>query len=141
MASNHKLVKFDVVNIYTVVVMINKPRKSIIAKLVKEGIYVTRGYRTKRGEVPTTKLQLVRAIEDALDIELPDLDKAPKTTIQKLKEAVVEQTSFLEDTLASLRDTSEALKLQKEISSVRALRNSNKSDDFITILGEETSEN
>ena len=36
-------------------VELNKPRKSIIAKLVKEGVYVTRGYRTKTGEVPVTR--------------------------------------------------------------------------------------
>ena len=39
--------------------LLNRPKKSIIAKLVKEGVYVTRGYRTKTGEVPITKLELV----------------------------------------------------------------------------------
>lgn len=96
-------------------VILNRPRKSIISKLVKEGIYVRKGYRTKMGGVPITKLQLVRSIEDALDIKLPDLSKAPKSTLQVLSDTIVDQTMLLEDSLQDLKGASVTLSLQEEI--------------------------
>lgn len=94
---------------------LNKPRKSIISKLVKMGLYITRGYRTKTGEIPVTKLQIVRAIEDTLDIKLPDLDKTPKTTLKTLSEAIQEQTSLLEDALEEIKNLYEINDIREEM--------------------------
>jgi hypothetical protein len=88
-------------------VLLNKPRKSIISKLVKEGVYVTQGYRTKRGKVPTTKLATVRDIEGALGVKLPGLDKAPKTTLETIAEIIVDQTQTLGFALDDLANASE----------------------------------
>lgn len=96
-------------------VLLNKPKKSIISKLVKEGVYLKKGYTTKSGDKPITKLQLVRSIEDALDTKLPDLDKAPKTTLKALSDIVVEQAQMLEDVLQELSDKSEVDRVRDEI--------------------------
>ena len=84
-------------------VLLNKPRKSIISKLSKEGVYIRKGYLTKTGETPITKLQLVRSLEDALDTKFPDLAKAPKSTLQVLSDVVIEQSQLLEDALEELK--------------------------------------
>jgi len=99
-------------------VLLNKPKKSIISKLVKEGVYIKKGYVTKTGETPITKLQLVRSIEDALDTKLPDLDKAPKTTLKALSDIVVEQAQMLEDALEDLGKRSETQRVKDEIASI-----------------------
>ncbi len=65
-------------------ILLNKTRKSVIAKLSKEGVYITKRYTTKRGEDVITKLQIVRQIEAILDCTLSDLEKAPKTTLKAL---------------------------------------------------------
>ena len=96
-------------------VLLNKPRKSIISKLVKEGVYLKKGYVTKAGEKPITKIQLVRSIEEALDTKLPDLDKAPKTTLKELNTTVVDMAQMLEDTLEELRDVAEVERVRKEM--------------------------
>jgi hypothetical protein len=83
-------------------VMLNKPRKSIIAKLSKEGVYIRKGYRTKTGEEVVTKLQLVRDIEGALDKKLPGLDKTPKTTLKVLRDDIMEAANLMEDTLEEM---------------------------------------
>ncbi len=86
-------------------ILLNKTRKSVIAKLSKEGVYITKRYTTKRGENTITKLQLVRKIEKILDTKLSDLEKTPKTTLKVLlmelsymndivKEATKEATKF-----------------------------------------------
>lgn len=93
----------------------NKPRKSIISKLVKEGVYVTRGYRSKTGEVPITKLQLLRTIEDNLDAKFPGLDKAPKSTLKRLAEMVEIQTRTLEDALEELNERGDVERIRKEM--------------------------
>ena len=100
-------------------VLLNRPRKSIISKLVKEGVYVTQGYRSKSGEVPITKLQLVRTVEDTLNIRLPGLDKAPKAILKLLSDTVVERENLLEDTLEELKDTTETRKVREEILELR----------------------
>lgn len=98
--------------------VLNKPKKSIIAKLVKEGVYVTKSYRTKTGEVPITKLELVRAIEDSLDIKLPGLDKTPKTTLKALSKTIVEQTELFEDALGQVQELTEQLRVTREIADI-----------------------
>lgn len=68
----------------------NKPKKSIIGKLSREGVYQKTAYITKTGEKPVTKLELVAQISDHLGIEegLEGLEKAPKSILQKLLENV-----------------------------------------------------
>ena len=88
-------------------VLLNKPRRSIISKLVKEGVYITRGYRSKTGAVPISKLAIVRVIEDALDTKLPGLDKTPKSTLVLLSKGVTDTASLLEDALEEIQGKSE----------------------------------
>jgi hypothetical protein len=107
----------EVVNALSVT--LNKPRKSIISKLSKEGVYVTRGYTNKMGATPITKLQVVREIESALDTKLPDLDKAPKPTLLKLSTALKEITQLLEDSLQELKEASEVNRVLSEIEELR----------------------
>lgn len=129
MTSNYTLKETEkMVDIYTenptldtvkkLCVLLNKPQKSIISKLVKEGVYLKKGYITKSGERPITKLQLVRSIEDALDTSLPDLDKAPKTTLKELSSTVVDMAQMLEDTLEELRQHSEVDRVRKDIEDI-----------------------
>ena len=122
--------------------LLNRPKKSIIAKLVKEGVYVTRGYRTKTGEVPITKLEMVREIEDALDISLPGLDKAPKATLKVLADSLTELSAYLDEALVELRDMSEKARVLKEVADVNSRTfYQDREDDFhdpIDILGEDT---
>jgi hypothetical protein len=62
------------------------PRRSIIAKLSKAGVYVVPTRISKvTGDVPETKVQLVKKIEEKLGIDdLYGLDKAPKLTLLKI---------------------------------------------------------
>jgi hypothetical protein len=65
--------------------------KSIIGKLSREGVYRREIYKTKTGELPVTKVEIVSDIADHLCIEvesLSGLEKAPKATLKKLKEAL-----------------------------------------------------
>ena len=119
--------------------VLNKPKKSIIAKLVKEGVYVTRSYRTKTGELPITKLELVRSIEDALDLSLPGLDKAPKGTLKKLSETIIEVEQYLDKALEELQQSVERVKTMEEMLGVKKNRNvDNDVHDPISILGEDS---
>ena len=65
--------------------------KSIIGKLSREGVYRREIYKTKTGELPVTKVEIVSDIADHLGIEvesLSGLEKAPKATLKKLKESL-----------------------------------------------------
>ena len=67
-----------------------KTTKSIIGKLSREGVYKRAVYKSKSGESPITKLELVSNIAENLGIEvesLAGLDKAPKTTLKALEAA------------------------------------------------------
>ena len=83
-------------------VRFNKPKKSIIGKLSKEGVYQKLGYRSKTGAVPITKLAIVRLIEDDLGVLLPELDKTPKVTLTRLKDAIHDQSNALEEALNTI---------------------------------------
>ena len=98
--------------------LLNRPKKSIIAKLVKEGVYITRGYRTKTGEIPVTKLAMVRTIEDTLDLSLPGLDKAPKDTLKKLSDTVTELEALLDEALDLLKSRTEQNRVLKEMADI-----------------------
>lgn len=68
---------------------INKPQRSVIGKLSKEGVYRREGYKTKRGDTPITKVQLVTMIADNTNTPadlLEGLEKAPKNVLLILLE-------------------------------------------------------
>ena len=72
-------------------VELSRSVKSIIGKLSREGVYRREIYKTKTGELPVTKVEIVSDIADNLDIEvesLSGLEKAPKSALKKLKEAL-----------------------------------------------------
>jgi len=69
---------------------LGKTTKSIIGKLSREGVYKRAVYKSKSGESPITKLELVSNISENLGIEvesLAGLDKAPKATLKALEKA------------------------------------------------------
>jgi len=69
----------------------SKSVKSIIGKLSREGVYRREVYRSKTGDLPVTKVELVADLAAALGIEswhLEGLDKAPKAALKKLSEEV-----------------------------------------------------
>ena len=65
-----------------------KSVRSIIAKLSREGIYVTQERTTKTGEPVVRKAELVAQLEDKFGIELPTLVKASKAALQELLNAI-----------------------------------------------------
>jgi hypothetical protein len=69
---------------------LGKTTKSIIGKLSREGVYKRAVYKSKSGEAPITKVELVSNIAENLGIEvesLVGLDKAPKATLKTLEVA------------------------------------------------------
>lgn len=80
-------------------VELGRSERSIIGKLSKLGIYQSAVYRTKRGEIPITKLELVEIISELLNCEsvkLRGLDKTPKEALKFLKSQIEELTSCTE---------------------------------------------
>ena len=72
---------------------LNKSVKSIIGKLSREGVYKKTVYKTKTGENPITKKELVETVANYLDIDsakLSGLEKAPKAALKNLVLAVAE---------------------------------------------------
>ncbi len=68
----------------------NKSIKSIIGKLSREGVYRKTEYKTKTGENPITKKELVEELAGALGIDsskIAGLEKAPKADLKNLVEA------------------------------------------------------
>jgi len=69
----------------------NKSVKSVIGKLSREGVYKKQVYKTKTGEVPMTKQEIVGMMAELLDIDsskIMGLEKAPKQDIKFLSEVV-----------------------------------------------------
>ena len=62
----------------------NKSTRSIVAKLVREGVYVAAPRVTKTGAPVVRKAEIVAQIQDALGIELPTLEKASKADLEAL---------------------------------------------------------
>ena len=63
---------------------LSKSIKSIICKLSREGVYRREIYKTKTGELPVTKVEIVSNIADDLGIEVESLlglEIAPKATL------------------------------------------------------------
>ena len=66
---------------------LNKSIKSIIGKLSREGVYQKAIYKTKTGEVPITKAEIILNIAETLDANgerLKGLEKAPKQELKYL---------------------------------------------------------
>ena len=70
---------------------LNKSKKSIIGKLSREGVYRREIYRSKTGELPITKLEIVSQIATKLSLSeeaLAGLEKSPKSALQQLENAI-----------------------------------------------------
>lgn len=63
---------------------LGKPTRSIVAKLVREGVYVAQQRVTKTGAPVVRKSEIVSQIQDALGVELATLEKASKADLEKL---------------------------------------------------------
>ena len=57
---------------------LSKSIKSIIGKLSREGVYRREIYKTKTGELPVTKVEIVSDIADNLGIEVESLSGLEK---------------------------------------------------------------
>lgn len=85
---------------------LGKSTKSIIGKLSREGVYQRAIYKSKTGETPVTKIELVITIAENLGIEVEDLvglDKSPKAALKALEVAtgamqVIEVIEVMQDT-------------------------------------------
>ena len=70
---------------------LDKSIKSIIGKLSREGVYQKAIYKTKSGEVPMTKQEIILAMATALGIDsskIMGLEKAPKQDIKFIYEVI-----------------------------------------------------
>lgn len=70
---------------------LDKSIKSIIGKLSREGVYRKAVYKTKTGEIPVTKAQLVENLAALLEIpssKIMGLEKAPKQDIKFLHDTI-----------------------------------------------------
>ena len=70
---------------------LNKSIKSIIGKLSREGVYQKAIYKTKTGEVPMTKGEIIVKVAYLLDADyerLAGLEKSPKQDLKYLYELV-----------------------------------------------------
>ena len=70
---------------------LDKSIKSIIGKLSREGVYRKAVYKTKTGEIPVTKAQLVENLAELLEIpssKIMGLEKAPKQDIKFLHDTI-----------------------------------------------------
>ena len=70
---------------------LEKSIKSVISKLSREGVYRREIYKTKSGETPVTKVEIVSSIADSLGLDgdiLLGLDKAPKNTLKILEKGI-----------------------------------------------------
>lgn len=62
----------------------NKTTRSIVAKLVREGVYIAAPRVTKTGAPVIRKAEIVARIQDALGVELLSLEKASKADLEML---------------------------------------------------------
>ena len=72
---------------------LDKSVKSIIGKLSREGVYQKTVYKTKTGEDPVTKKELVEELSELVGIEYPmiaGLEKSPKIDLKRLVEILKE---------------------------------------------------
>jgi hypothetical protein len=76
---------------------IGKSPRSVIAKLAATGVYQTPQRTTKTGDPIIKKEEMVRDIEECLDISVPTLVKAGKQDLAKLVKAIKESLVNDED--------------------------------------------
>ena len=79
---------------------LNKTPKSIIGKLSREGVYRRSVYKTKTGETPITKEELVQLIAESIDLEIQavaGLEKAPKAVLKRLLERINNESEGVGD--------------------------------------------
>ena len=72
---------------------LDKSIKSIIGKLSREGVYKKTVYKTKTGEDPETKKEIVEDLAGLLDlqyIQVAGVEKSPKASLKTLREAIYE---------------------------------------------------
>ena len=72
---------------------LDKSIKSIIGKLSREGVYRKTVYKTKTGEDPETKKEIVEDLAGLLElqyIQVAGLEKSPKSALKILREAIHE---------------------------------------------------
>ena len=67
---------------------LGKPTRSIVAKLVREGVYVAAQRVTKTGAPVIRKSELVAQLQNELGVELPSLEKASKQDLEALVVAI-----------------------------------------------------
>ena len=70
---------------------LDKSVKSIIGKLAREGVYKKTVYKTKTGENPVTKKELVQMIAELMELpieKIAGLEKSPKADLKLLAEAI-----------------------------------------------------
>jgi hypothetical protein len=63
---------------------LNKTTRSIVAKLVREGVYVAQVRVTKTGAPVVRKSELVAQVQELLGVEMPTLEKASKCDLESL---------------------------------------------------------
>ena len=76
-----------------------KPMQSIRAKLVSEGVYVAKAYKTKKGEKPESKAKIVGEIAAFLGVN--------QETVESLEKANKAALNLIRGTLAALPDPDE----------------------------------
>jgi len=79
--------------------MLGKTTKSIVAKLSREKVYVKPAYKTKTGEAPISKEEIVSKIATLLnktEEELESLTKATKPVLQLIEAALSLQADLLD---------------------------------------------
>lgn len=82
---------------------LGKSVKSIIGKLSREGVYLKTVYKTKTGEDPITKKELVERVADILDMKadwIMGLEKSPKADLKRLCETLSEYETNGQDNLS-----------------------------------------
>jgi len=62
----------------------SKTTRSIVAKLVREGVYKAQQRVTKTGAPVVRKAELVAQIQEQLGVEVPTLEKASKADLEAL---------------------------------------------------------
>ncbi len=80
-------------NVRAIAEKYGKTQKSIIAKLSSMGCYQSIVRKTKDGKDIIKKEELVKKIEEALDISVPSLVKTAKLDLRALEEAISERIS------------------------------------------------
>jgi hypothetical protein len=77
----------------TIAKEMDKSIKSVIGKLSREGVYQKQVYKTKTGEVPMTKADIIGNLAEVLGIDsnkIMGLEKAPKQDIKYIYEVISE---------------------------------------------------